>query len=117
MKITRSLGSNRYHEVVVYGDLVYLAGVVSEKQGIAAQVGDVLKRIEELLAHAGSDKDHILRTTIYLKTMDDFEVMNEIWETWINKAHAPTRATVETRLADENILIEVVIDAVKTGAE
>lgn len=115
MKIKRSFGLGRLHEVVECGDMIYLAGVTSEEKGIAAQVGDVLSHIEELLAHVGSDKDHILRATIYLKTMDDFAAMNAVWDTWVNKDHAPARATVEARMADDEILVEIVVDAVKKG--
>lgn len=75
----------------------------------------VLNHIDELLAHAGSDKDHILRATIYLKSMDDFAAMNAVWDEWVNKEHAPARATVEAKLADEEILVEIVVDAVKKG--
>ncbi len=116
MKIKRSLGNDRYHEVVEYGDLVYLAGLTSDKgkKGIAEQTRDVLRKIEERLALAGSDKNHMLRATIFLKTMQDFAGMNEIWVAWLEKGHAPARTTVEARMVSEDILVEIMVDAAKT---
>lgn len=115
MKVTRSFGNGRYHEVVECGELVYLAGVTSGEKDVTAQTRDALRHIEKLLAHAGSDKDHILRATIYLKSMADFAAMNAVWDAWVSKDHAPARATVEANLADEALLVEIAIDAVKKG--
>jgi enamine deaminase RidA (YjgF/YER057c/UK114 family) len=50
-------------------DLVFLSGQVpGEAQDVAGQTREVLAKIDALLAEAGSDKDHLLNATIYLKT-------------------------------------------------
>ena len=114
VKIIRHLSNGpKMHDVVEFGDLVYVAGMTSDEEGIAAQTRDVLRKIDEKLAVAGSDKNHILRATIYLRDIAHWKAMNGIWEEWMSTEHAPARATVEASLARDNLLIEIVVDAVK----
>lgn len=111
MEIKRSLGNLRMSGVTQYGDHLYLSGVTSFAEGITAQTQDVLRILEERLASANSDKDHILRATIYLKDIRYFQEMNAVWDNWVTPETAPARACVEARLAREEALIEIVVDA------
>lgn len=111
MEIKHSLGNGRMSGVLQCGDHLYLSGITSFAEGITAQTQDVLRILEERLAAANSDKDHILRTTIYLKDMQYFHEVNTVWDAWVNPETAPARACVEARLAREEALIEVVADA------
>ena len=80
---------------------------------IQEQTQDVLQTLEQRLAAAGSDKDHMVRATIYLRDIAQFAAMNEVWDAWVNPATAPARACVEARLGREAALVEIVVDAVK----
>ena len=71
-----------------------------------------LAEVDALLAQAGSDKDHLLNATIYLKDIDaHFEGMNSVWDQWLPKGAAPARATVEAKMAKPSILVEISIVA------
>ena len=116
MTITRNHSSHRMSQLVVHGNTVYLAGQVANDTSadIKAQTADVLAQVEALLAEGGSDKDHILSATIYVKDIAEFADMNEIWDAWIADHGKPARACVEANMATDQILVEVcIIAAVK----
>ncbi|RGX05231.1 RidA family protein, partial [Paraclostridium sordellii] len=74
----------------------------------------VLQKVEDLLNKYGSDKNHILSVTIYLRDMKDFADMNSVWDSWVSEGFEPARACVEARLAREALLVEMsVVAAVK----
>ena len=74
----------------------------------------MLAKIEELLGKYGSDKDHILSATIYLKDMALFDQMNSVWDAWVTPGNEPARCCVEAKMASAAILVEIsVIAAVK----
>ncbi len=104
----------RYSKAVTHGNTIYLTGQTSRLNGIKEQTKEVLQKIEEILADNNSDKEHILSVTIYLKNMDDFSAMNEVYDAWVSKENPPTRACVEARMASDVLLVEMkVIAAVK----
>lgn len=118
MSITR-LGTERRRmsKIVIHNDTVYLCGQVAKdaKADIREQTQTMLDKVDDLLLQAGSDRQHILSATIYIKDMQDFAHMNEIWDAWVVEAHSPARACVQASLARPELLVEIsVIAAVKT---
>lgn len=114
MEIKRFEGTGRMSRAVVYNNTIYLCGQTSRAAGIQEQTKKVLQKIEDLLEKYGSDKNHILSTTIYLKDIKLFNEMNEIWDAWVENGNEPARACVEAKLAAEELLVEMsVIAAVK----
>jgi enamine deaminase RidA (YjgF/YER057c/UK114 family) len=103
----------RMSEAVIHGQTVYLAGQVADDPtaDVVTQTQQVVASIDRLLAEAGTDKTHILRATIYLRTMNDFAGMNTVWDAWVPKGHTPARATCEGALANPGFLVEIVITA------
>lgn len=74
----------------------------------------MLDKVDAFLKEAGSDREHILSATIYIKSMDYFSEMNAVWDSWVPEGHAPARACVEASLAREELLVEIsVVAAVK----
>jgi len=71
--------------------------------------------VDALLAEAGSTREHLLQTTIWLADMADFEAMNTVWDAWIPAGHAPARACGEARLADPRLLVEVIVCAARNS--
>lgn len=109
MSIQRQLTNERMSQIVVHGGTVYLAGQVGDnlQAGIEQQT-----RIERLLDLAGTDKTRLLSVTIYLKDIDaHFEGMNSVWDQWLPKGVAPARATVEAKLCEPEILVELSVVA------
>ena len=114
MAIQRQLTNERMSQIVTHNGIVYLAGQVGDdfNAGVEQQTRDVLANIERLLDLAGTDKGHLLSVTIYLKDIDaHFQGMNAVWDTWLPKGVAPARATVESKLCNPQILVELSVVA------
>ena len=111
--ITRIESGPRMSQAVVYGDLVYLPGQVGEGGDVGAQPRHALSEVDRLLAAAGSNKSRILSTTIWLADMADFAAMNSVWDTWVDKANPPARATGEAKLAAPKYKVEIIVVAAK----
>jgi enamine deaminase RidA (YjgF/YER057c/UK114 family) len=115
MSITRHHGNQRMSQLVIHGDTVYLAGQVAADASadITTQTQQVLQKIDDLLAEAGSDNSMILSAQIWLTSMGHFAQMNAVWDAWIPQGHAPARACIEARLASPDLLVEVGIIAAR----
>ena len=114
MSIQRQLTNERMSQIVVHSGTVYLAGQVGDDMsaGIEQQTRETLVNIERLLDLAGTDKTKLLSVTIYLKDIDaDFALMNAVWDKWLPKGVAPARATVESKLCEPEILVELSVVA------
>jgi enamine deaminase RidA (YjgF/YER057c/UK114 family) len=111
--IQRLHPSPRYSECAIHAGTVYLAGQVANNTAndIEGQTKEVLGMIDQLLAEAGSSKDHLLMVQIFLTSMDDFAGMNTVWDAWVAKGNAPPRATVQASLANPDWRIEIVVTA------
>ncbi len=115
MSIIRKDSTPRMSRIVEHNNTIYLCGQVAKDstQNIKAQTITTLEKIEDLLAEAGSDKEHILSVTIYIRDMKDFSDMNEIWDAWVADGHQPARACVEARMARPELLVEMSVIAAK----
>jgi enamine deaminase RidA (YjgF/YER057c/UK114 family) len=118
MPIERRHTGKRLSDSVVFipaGErMVYLAGQVAQDPtgDITAQTRSVLDQIDRLLAEVGSDKTQILSATIYLPDMQDFPLLNAVWDTWVPQGRTPARATVEAKLASPAYRIEIQVVAI-----
>lgn len=85
---------------------MFTAGIVAGDPfpSLAAQTGQVLARIDRLLADAGSSRARILKANIWLADIGGFDEMNAVWDAWVVKGSAPARATVEARLAGDGAI-------------
>ena len=83
-------------------------GVMLEND-IVIQTNQVLKNLKAVLEEAGSSMDSVIKTTIFLASMDDFTAVNEIYAEAFG-SHKPARSTVAVKTLPKNALVE--IDAV-----
>ena len=115
--ITRMGTAERMSKIVIHNDTVYLCGQVADNgdAAIGPQTENMLSKVDALIEKAGSNREHILSATVYLRDMKDFAGMNAVWDQWIPKGHAPARACVEARLARPDLLVEVSIIAARKG--
>jgi enamine deaminase RidA (YjgF/YER057c/UK114 family) len=101
--------------IVKHNKTVYLCGQITDNAAtsdITAQTHSMLAKVDSLLAEAGSDREHVLSGTIYLKDMSrDFQSMNAVWDAWVPEGHAPARACVQAAMAREELLIEISVIA------
>ena len=80
----------------------------------SAERAPLLEKIDALLAAAGSDKQHILSAQIWLKNIErDFAAFNEVWVQWMPEGYSPARAAVQAEMARPEILVEIMLTAVK----
>jgi enamine deaminase RidA (YjgF/YER057c/UK114 family) len=104
----------RLSEASIFGDRMYLSGMIPEDTSldITGQVKQALAEIDSLLAKGGSDKSKILSAVIWLADMPgDFAAMNAVWDAWVVPGHAPARATVQARLNDPMMKVEIMVVA------
>ncbi|WP_158970401.1 RidA family protein [Paraglaciecola sp. L3A3] len=111
--IQRKETKQRMSRIVIHQGTVYLCGQVAAdaSKGIEEQTQTMLDKVDGLLLDAGSDREHILSATIYLKDMQDFAAMNDIWDNWVPAGHAPARACVQAAMARPALLVEISVIA------
>lgn len=109
MTITRIEPGQHFAAAVVGGGHVYISGTIARTHNasVEVQTREVLDRLDELLAKAGTDKSRLLSATIYLPHIRDYEAVNEVWDQWVDPDNKPARATVEARLAIESLRVEI----------
>lgn len=112
MTIERHDSNARMSQAVVHNGVAYLAGQVASGNSVTAQTEGILKKIEDHLAAAGTDKSRLLSATIWLTSMDDFAEMNVVWDNWVDSGQPPARACVESpRLATPEFNVEIMVVA------
>jgi len=110
--ITRLDANARMSRVVIHGGIVYLSGLTSNADGIEAQTRDILAKIENYLAQAGTDKSRVLTAQIWLKDIArDFAAMNKVWDEWLPADAKSTRAAGQVQLAMPELLVEIIVTA------
>lgn len=115
MSITRHHTGQRMSQIVIHGDIVYLAGQVADDRDadVETQTQQVLAKIERLLDEAGSSKSQILSAQVWLASIGHFSRMNEVWDAWVPEGDAPARACIEARLASPDLLVEIGVIAAR----
>lgn len=100
---------------VVYGDLVFVAGLTATDPSldIQGQTRDILARIDDYLAKAGTSKSRLLQAQLWITDMSLFSQMNEVWNSWVDPENLPVRACVRADLARPGLLIEIMVTAAK----
>ena len=113
MTIERKHTGERMSRIVKHNGTIYLCGQVCKdaNDDITRQTETMLEKVDELLLEAGSDREHMLSATIYIKTMDDFAAMNAVWDAWVPQGHAPARACVQASMARPELLVEISVVA------
>ena len=113
MTIERKHTGERMSRIVKHNGTIYLCGQVCKdaNDDITRQTETMLDKVDELLLEAGSDREHMLSATIYIKTMDDFAAMNAVWDAWVPEGHAPARACVQASMARPELLVEISVVA------
>ncbi len=73
---------------------------------VAAQTDRVLRNLSEILEAAGSGLGKVLRSTVFLKSMNDFAAMNQVYGQYFS-SDAPARSTVEVTRLPKDVLVEI----------
>lgn len=111
--IVRKSPTERYSQIVIHNDVVYLSGVVaaSADKNVANQTRDILEKIDDLLVEAGTHKSRLLTASVRLADISKAADMNTAWDKWLDAENKPTRATVESRLLRDELAVEIQVTA------
>ena len=103
-----------YSQAVAVGHLLFLSGQIPLNPetgelvgaGVGTQTRQVMKNLEAVLAALGLSFDHLVKTTIYLRDMDDFAEVNEIYGERFDD-NPPARATVQVSRLPLDVKVEI----------
>lgn len=102
-----------YSQAIQAGDFIYVSGQIGVDpksgnvvDGIDKQTHQVLKNLQAILTEAGTDFSQVVKFTIYLTSIEDFTVVNEIYGSYLQKPY-PARATVEVSHLPKDVLVEM----------
>jgi len=109
-----------YSQGIVAGELLFLSGQVPLdpasgsllKGTVQEEVVRVLENLKAILEAAGSSLDRVVRTTVFLTDLGDFEAMNEVYARYFG-ANRPARSTVQVTALPRGARIE--IDAIASA--
>lgn len=76
-------------------------------EGIEKETHQVMKNLEAILTEAGMTFKNVVKATIFLKSMDDFAVMNDIYASYFDAESYPARETVQVSCLPKNVDIEI----------
>ncbi|KGE77818.1 RidA family protein [Halomonas sp. ND22Bw] len=120
MTLQRHDTKARMSRAVIHNGVAYLCGQVAgpeARQGdITAQTESMLARVDGLLAEIGSDREHLLTATVYLKDGGDFAAMNAVWDAWVPEGHAPARTCVCAPMPADELRVEITVTALVKDA-
>ena len=77
------------------------------EEGIEKETHQVMKNLEAILTEAGLTFKNVVKATIFLKNMDDFAVMNDIYASYLDSESFPARETVQVSCLPKNVDIEI----------
>jgi 2-iminobutanoate/2-iminopropanoate deaminase len=103
-----------YNQAVKAGGLVFVAGQLGLQPGatemigasIAEQTEQVMRNLRAILEEAGSGLDKLVKTTVFLQSLDDFAGMNEVYAAHVGD-RPPARSTVEVAKLPSGGLVEI----------
>lgn len=105
-----------YSQGVRVGNLIFTAGQIpldpATQQvvagGITEQATRVLENLKAILEEASSSMDRVVKSTVYLKSMEDFAAMNAVYDAYLGRGEGPpARTTVEVSRLPKNVLVEI----------
>ena len=103
-----------YSQAIKAGGLVFVSGQLGlapgskeiDVEGIAEQTEQVFANLKAILEAAGSSLDRVVKTTVYLRNLDDFQGMNEVYRRYVGDV-PPARATLEVSALPSGALVEI----------
>lgn len=103
-----------YSQAVLVGGFVYTSGQIPidpttgeiVNGDIKLQTERVLENLKNILEEAGSSLDNVIKTTVFIKNMDDFSAVNEVYQKYFTKNY-PARSLVEVSGLPKNVGVEI----------
>ncbi|MBN2364797.1 MAG: RidA family protein [Calditrichaeota bacterium] len=103
-----------YNQAIIAGDFVFTAGQIAinpesgelEPADIRKQTERVIKNLEAVLQEAGCELKNVVKTTVFLKDMNDFASMNEVYARYFAQ-ESPARSAVQVSRLPKDVLVEI----------
>jgi 2-iminobutanoate/2-iminopropanoate deaminase len=102
-----------YSQAMVVGNLVFTSGQIPlgldgqvVQGGIVEQTHQVFANLQAVLAEAGSSLQQVIKATVFLKDMNQFAAVNDIYASYFGD-HKPARSTVEIARLPKDVLVEI----------
>ena len=104
-----------YSQGNIFGNLLFTSGQVPLDPETGTIVGNtieeqteqVLKNVKAILEEAGSSLDKVLKTTVFIKDMNDFAAMNGVYAKYFTEGSYPSRSAVEVARLPKDVLVEI----------
>jgi 2-iminobutanoate/2-iminopropanoate deaminase len=103
-----------YSQGIIASPFVYSSGQIPVdpktgeiKDGITEQATQSLKNVQAVVEAGGSDMEHVVKTTVFLKNMDDFAAMNAVYAKFFDKGIKPARSAVQVAKLPKDVLVEI----------
>ncbi len=108
-----------YSQAIEVNGMIYTSGVIPVNpatgeipEGIAAQADQAIGNLAALLGEAGTSVENVIKTTVFIKEMDDFAKVNEVYAKYFTE-NCPARSCVEVARLPKDVLIEIEAIAIK----
>ena len=102
-----------YSQAIAHDGIVYCSGQIGllpdgtwAGEDVRTQTEAALSNLDAILESAGSSRDHVIRATIFLASMDDFGIVNEVYAGFFGD-HRPARACVEASRLPKGARVEI----------
>ena len=108
-----------YSAGVSAGSLIFVSGQIPTDaggalpEGIEAQTRQSIENVRTVLENAGSDLRHVVKTTVFLKDMDDFAAVNAVYAEYFDGEVKPARSCVQAAKLPKDMPLEIEAIAVK----
>ncbi|MEF2701143.1 MAG: RidA family protein [Oscillospiraceae bacterium] len=120
IKTTKAPGAiGPYSQAIEVNGFVYTSGQIGIDpatgaivEGVEAQAHQVCKNLTELLKAAGTSMDNVVKTTVFIKDMNDFGTVNGIYAQYFTEPY-PARSCVEVARLPKDVLVEIEVIAEK----
>ncbi|MER3408888.1 MAG: hypothetical protein C4305_09295 [Thermoleophilia bacterium] len=104
-----------YSQAIKAGGFVFVAGQVGARPdgsglaglGIEEQTEQAMRNLEAILRAAGSSLERVVKTTVFLADLADFEAMNAVYSRYLGGSAPPARATVQAAALPGGALVEI----------
>lgn len=109
-----------YSQACLVNGTLYISGQIPVDpetgklvEGIDKETHQVMKNLKAILTEAGMTFDNAVKVSIFLKSMDDFAVVNEIYASYFSNDQFPARETVQVSCLPKNVDVEISMIAIK----
>jgi 2-iminobutanoate/2-iminopropanoate deaminase len=103
-----------YSQAIFANNILYISGQIPVDptrsvlaEGIEDSTHQVMKNLQAILTEAGMTFSQVVKSTIFLKSMDDFAVMNDIYASYFEGGNFPARETVQVSCLPKNVDVEI----------